>query len=156
MITIERSTEHPLLSCIARHPAIYSRMCDDFSPARDEYRVPEEEHLIYLLVKLDGEPVGFFCMVPQNLVSYEVHTVLLPDIFGERALQAAKIAQEWMWRNTDCRRIWTNVPAHNRLALRFAKAAGMEEFGVNPKSFLRGGALQDQIMLGLSKPGDRE
>lgn len=151
MITVERSTNYSLLSAIARNPVIYSRMIDDFAPRREDYYVPEGEHLIYILVKRGGLPCGFFCFVPQNRVSYEIHTVLLPYAFGPQAIVAASLAKEWMWRNTDCRRIWTNVPVHNRLALRFAKAAGMTQFGVNEKSYLRGGALTDQILLGLSR-----
>jgi hypothetical protein len=44
------------------------------------------------------------------------------------------------------------VPAHNRLALAFAEAAGMKVYGRNHASFLKNGELLDQICLGLSKP----
>lgn len=151
-INIERCFDYPLLSSIARHPSVYSRMADDYSPAPDQYSVPTGDHLIYLLASLDGDPGGFWCFVPQNRICYEVHTVLLPKLFGKPARIAAKMAADWMWGNTLCRRIWTNVPVHNRLALRFAKAAGMTEFGTNVKSCQKNGRLVDQIMLGMSKP----
>jgi RimJ/RimL family protein N-acetyltransferase len=62
----------------------------------------------------------------------------------------------WLWAHTSCRRLITNVPARNRLALRFAEAAGMERFGVNHASLLKDGKLQDQILLGLSRPEEQK
>jgi hypothetical protein len=48
----------------------------------------------------------------------------------------------------------TGVPQGNRLAYRFAIAAGMEQYGVNEASFIRDGRMQDQICLGISRPRD--
>lgn len=155
-VSIERSTDYAALTSIARHPAIYGSMADDYSPAPDDYHVPNGEHLIYLLAQLDGVPRGFWLFAPQNHVCFEVHTVLNPQLFGTRALDAAKMAENWIWSNTTCRRMFTNVPVTNRLALRFAKAAGMVEFGINENSYLKNGKLIDQIMLGMSKPGDNQ
>jgi hypothetical protein len=64
------------------------------------------------------------------------------------------VVLEWIWTNTPCRRIVTGVPQGNRLAFRFAVAAGMEQYGVNEASFLRGGRMLDQICLGISRPRD--
>jgi RimJ/RimL family protein N-acetyltransferase len=153
MITVERSTDYPLLTWLATSsPLVYNAMCYDFSPPADQYRVPEGDHLIYLLAKDDGLPRGFWCFVPQNAVCYEVHTVAVPEFYGAKVLEAAGIAQRWIWDNTPCRRIITNVPEFNRLALRFAQKAGMTIFGVNEKSYIKGHKLIDQIMLGMSKP----
>jgi hypothetical protein len=64
------------------------------------------------------------------------------------------VALEWIWRNTPCRRIVTNVPEDNRLAYRFALSAGMIGYGLNRASFQRGGRLLDQHCLGISRPLD--
>jgi hypothetical protein len=61
---------------------------------------------------------------------------------------------EWIWHNTPCRRLITNVPADNRLAFQFALSAGMEPYGKNEDSFLKGGKLLDQICLGISRPSE--
>lgn len=152
MIMIERSADYSLLTSIARHPAIFGRMSDDFSPAPGDYNVPDGEHLIYLLAKVDGIPLGFWVFVPQNHVCYEVHTVTTPAMWGKRAIEAAKLAERWIWTNTPCLRIFTNIPEYNRLALRFAKAVGMTEFGTNMNSYMKNGQLVSQVMLGMSKP----
>jgi len=87
-----------------------------------------------------------------NAICWEVHTCLLPCAWGERAYIAARALPEWIWRHTPCRRIVTNVPSSNRLALRFALRAGMTIYGCNKASYLKNGRLCDQLCLGLSKP----
>lgn len=133
-------------------PHVWPHISDDFSPPPDEFEPPENDSITYLLVRLDGVPAGVFVFMPQNGVCWEVHTCLLPSLWGPGAAEAARQAARWVWRNSECRRIVTNVPAYNRLALRFAKAAGMTEYGRNPKSYMKNGILEDQILLGMSPP----
>jgi RimJ/RimL family protein N-acetyltransferase len=101
-----------------------------------------------------GELLGLWMFTPQNAVCWEIHTCLLPCAWGRRAGEAARRMAEWVWANTPCRRLVTAIPAYNRLALRFAEAAGMRRWGLNERSFLKHGELQDQILLGLSPEGE--
>jgi RimJ/RimL family protein N-acetyltransferase len=132
-------------------PRIYRHISDDASPARETYRPVESEAVWYVLaIADDGEALGVFMLVPQNAVCWEVHTCLLPHAWGAKAIQAARELPGWIGQHTTCRRIITNVPDYNRLARSFAERAGMRQFGVNQRSYLRHGQLHDQIMLGLS------
>jgi RimJ/RimL family protein N-acetyltransferase len=94
--------------------------------------------------------LGMWSLVAHNAVCWEIHTCLLPHAWG-RSLRAALEMAEWIWRETPCRSLITHVPAYNRLALKFARQAGMTEYGVIPRSWLKDGILWDQIVLGLSK-----
>src|SRR5262249_19135701 len=87
-----------------------------------------------------------------NAVCWEVHTALLPNAWGDRGQMAARLLPEWIWQHTDCRRIITNVPRNNRLALRFALQAGVEQYGVEVKSYPKHRGRHDQILLGISAP----
>lgn len=149
-IQISRTVDMPLVRSIMTHPRIYAHLADDGSLPPSAFRPAEHPSVIYLLV-VDESPLGVFMLVPHNTVCYEVHTCMLPRAWGERAEVAARAGTEWMFEHTSCRRIITNVPTCNRLAERFARKCGMAEFGRNPKSFLKGGALYDQILLGISK-----
>jgi RimJ/RimL family protein N-acetyltransferase len=40
----------------------------------------------------------------------------------------------------------------NTLAVRFACRAGFQIYGINRRSFLKGGVLRDRVCLGISKP----
>lgn len=146
-----RTRDYKLIGEIMRHKAIYRHISDDFSPAAEQFRPIESDGLFYLLVKEDKEVLGLFLFHPENHICWKVHTCLLPKTWGEKAKQAGIGAREWIFANTPCQRIVTDVPVINRLALKFAIACGFERFGFNPSSFKKNGVLQDQVLLGVSK-----
>ena len=157
MIHFERSFDYQLIRRIMTHPRIFPHISDDYSPAMSEYRPVESGQIWYVIVRdiyPDAGPeeiLGLWMFVPQNGVCWEVHTCLLPAAWGERGQRAARMLPDWIWENTHCQRIVTNVPTPNRLALHFALKAGMKIFGVNRESYLKHGVLCDQVMLGISK-----
>jgi RimJ/RimL family protein N-acetyltransferase len=151
MICIERTHDMELVRSIITHPKIYPHVTDDESPKVEDFKPIDSELIIHALVKDDDEVLGIWTLTPNNAATCEIHTCLLPNAWGYRGKQAAKIMLTWVWDNTSFVRIITNVPDSNRLALMFAKSVGMEQFGVNTKSFLKNGTLEDQIMLGISK-----
>lgn len=150
-MTFERTQDYSLIRRIMAHPRVYPHITDDACPPVEEFHPVESPEIWYVVVRAGEQLLGMWCFFPQNHVTWEVHTCLLPAAYGEIGREAAKRMASWIWQNTPCRRIITNVPAFNRLALKFAKAAGMVEFGRNERSFLKNGELHDQIMLGLSK-----
>jgi RimJ/RimL family protein N-acetyltransferase len=159
VIQFERSTDYELCKRILTHPRIYDHISDDFSPDPADYEPIDHPSVWYVIVRdtpdtdnADAELLGLWMLQPLNGVCWEIHTALLPNAWGERGRRAAKHMAQWVWEHTTCRRLVTNVPENNRLALAFAEAAGMKVYGRNTRSFLKGGKLLDQILLGLSKP----
>ena len=152
MITFERTTDYELVRKVMTHPAIYPHISDDSSPPAAEYRPIEHESVWYVAAYDGAELLGIWMFVPQNAVCWEVHTCVLPSAWGDRGLLAARLLPLWIWANTPCRRIISNVPATNRLAMNFAAKAGMHLFAVNEDSYLKYGQLCDQALFGLSKP----
>lgn len=149
----ERSTDYELIRQIITHPRIYPHATDDYSPLAAEFRAIEHESIWYVLVRDDDECVlGLFMFVPENRVCWKIHTCLLPQAWGRNARQIAHQLGEWLWTNSECLRVITDVPEYNVHALKFALDAGMEKFGLNPKSYMKNGKLMDVILLGVSKP----
>ncbi len=138
---------------IMTHPKVWPYITDDDAPLVAEFAPLIHHHIVYLLCR-DGEKLlGMWMFTRRNAVTLEVHTCLLPGHGFTKARLAAKGAAEWIWENCPAvQRIITNVPRFNRLALKFALDVGMDRFGTDPSSFLKDGVLQDQIMLGLSRP----
>lgn len=151
MITFERAGDLELVRSVMTHPQIYPHISDDGSPPAEEFE-PIDHPAVWYVLAFDGdELLGLFMFIPQGAACWEVHTCLLPASWGARAAAAAAGAAAWLFKQTECRRIVTAVPICNRLALRFARQAGMTQYGVNPNSFLKHGELHDQVLLGLSK-----
>lgn len=150
-IHFERTSDMDIVRGIARHPRIYEGISDDFSPKVGDFNPIDHPDIWYVLAWDDKELLGMWTLVPENHVCWEVHTCLLPSAWGPRASRAVKLAIRWAFENSKCLRLVTKVPAYNRIALRFAERAGMTEYGVNPKSFMKNGELHDQHLLGISK-----
>lgn len=145
---LERTRDMELVGRIVSHPAIWPHITDDATA--EAAPIPDNEAMHWMLVN-DGEPAGVFLVHAHNMYCYEMHTCLLPRTWGAQAKTAAQMLLRWAFEQTECQKMITAVPAYNRPALRFAKAGGMVQEGINRASFMRNGELIDQIMLGITK-----
>ncbi len=152
MIRFEPTRDLETVRTIMTHEKVWPYITDDAAPSVESFVPVDSDYVCYLLCFDGDEILGLWMFVQTNAVLLEVHTCLLPKHGFARSREAAKKAAEWIWENTTCQRIWTQVPKNNRIALNFAKAAGMEECGVQPNSFLKDGKLKDLIQLGVSRP----
>lgn len=151
-MTFELSRDYRLIRQIITDVAVYPHVTDDDSPPPEEYQPPQHEAVSYVLAR-DGEDLlGCWIFIPQTRVLWEVHTCLLPIAYGERAYKAGKGVIQWLWENTECLRLISNVPSYNRLAAKYAERCGMVEYGINWASWLKDGKLHAQILYGVSKP----
>ena|ERR1044072_7671360 len=152
MISFTRTHDMDMVRMIISHPKIYSRVADDGMPPAEQFEPTQHEALWYILIEDEAGPLGLFLLVPHSTVMLEIHTYLLPSAWGEKAKKIAREMAEWLWSQTSCCSLITYVPRFNRLALRFAQAAGMKIKATVPKSFLKHEQLHDQILLTLSRP----
>lgn len=148
-INIEFTESYPIVEKIINHPLIRSMSDDDFCIG--DIPIKRYDGISWALVK-DGEiPVGVFTLISRGSICYEVHTCLLPEVWGKTSEDIGKKFISFVFSNTMCKKIVTSVPDSNRLALRYSKAMSLKEEGINRKSFLRNGVLEDMIMLGITK-----
>ncbi len=143
----------PAIGQIFGHPKLWDSSVDDFAGAAENF-VPRQDEAIWYVGVLDEKRhiFGIFALAPQNQICWEVHTRLIPSSWGKEAREAAAALIPWVWENTPCLRLVTSCPDYNKLAIRFAERAGMTRYGVNPASWMKGGKLHDQVLLGISKP----
>jgi RimJ/RimL family protein N-acetyltransferase len=142
-----------LVRRVLTHPRIYRQISDDGSPPPEEFQPSDHPAVTYLMAYQGEELLGLYVLVPHNSVCWEIHVAMLPTAWG-RARAATRALFAWLWTHTPCRRLVASIPESNRLALALALDTGMRIFGFNEKSFLRGGRLEGQIMLGLSRPDE--
>ena len=147
-----RSRDFKAIRALCLHPRIFPHICDDYSNDAKAWKPTENEQVIHLLAKDDKGIFGFGVFIPQTHMQYGSHMAFLPRSYGNLALAAFKEMLDWMWTNTQARRLVGEVPRNNHLGIRFARRAGFEFYGINKRSTLRGGKLLDQVCLGISKP----
>lgn len=152
VIHLSRTYDAQLIRSIITNQAIYGRMSDDYAPAREDYQPAAPDAACYVLVEVDGQAKGLWILVPQSLTLWEVHTALLPEIWGTTAKLAAPLLLDWVWQNTLCQRLFTVVPQYARATRKFAMHAGMEECGKHERAYLKDGELQDLIIMGVNRP----
>lgn len=150
MIQIKPLDNKELILSTLRNKHIYKHLTDDSCPQNPDSFCIVSDLLLYLGVYQDDEYMGLFVIHRHNYILYEVHTCLLPVAWGS-SVDYAKSCISWMFQNTDCKRLITNVPDGNTLAIRLAQKSGMDIFGYNPSSFLKNGQLIGQTILGVSK-----
>lgn len=153
-MTFKRTYDEALIREVMTHPALWDAGADDYAGRREDF-TPRMDPAIHYVRVDDGdgtEFLGLFVLAPQSTVCWEIHTRLLPLAWGERATRAMRgvCALAFAGGAPGCRRIVGAVPATNRLAIRFAERCGFVQYGVNEKSYLKNGALLDQVLLGFS------
>lgn len=133
----------------------YKALHDDFAPSFEEWCPVIVPGLVsYVHVFVDECPIGLFIINVHSLVCWELHECFLPEVRGATAIAAALAFREWIWETSICQRLIGNIVESNKAALWFARRCGMKVFGVNKQSFMRDGQLQDQIMVGISRPNE--
>lgn len=145
---IERTYDMALVRQIVMHPAIWPHVHED--NVGDDWQPVAMDEFIWMLIS-DPDPIGVFLVHQRNAECYEMHTCLLPESWGAKAAAAAQMLLRWAFTDLQCRKMITAVPEYNRAALRFAKAGGMQQEGINRASYLHAGQMIDQIMLGITK-----
>lgn len=150
MIRLSKTENWALIKQIVTDPEVYPFVSDDESPL-PEYWQPSQA-MTHCLVTDSDEVLGVWLFHKLRAAVYEIHTCFLKNARGKKAYEALKLLPGWAWSNLkDAQRMVTEVPEYNRPALVFSLKAGMEKYGVNPRSFLKAGVLHDVILLGISR-----
>jgi hypothetical protein len=135
---------------IVQEPAVFDMLVDDHSQGFKGQSVGAS-FLSGPYTMLNPAPGVLFMLSPRTLTMFELHTMIKQEARGKSALQAARRAAEWVFKNTTCEKLITNVPTFNKPALAFALRFGFKREGLCTKSFRRDGKLYDQHLLGLEK-----
>jgi len=153
-VSIQRLTDHSYVDAVMKHPDVYPWITDDFTPDPDDFYTEtliDNENFYFVGTFVDDAIAGVFMFHPMTKIMYEMHSAVLPDYRGLLSVTMAVGAAEWIFRNTDCLKLITYVPAGNIAALALARRGGMKAEGVITESFMKGGTMIDQTILGITK-----
>jgi len=144
---ITQTFDYDFIKEVCVTPSVWPHISDD-NCAIDEFT--PSDSMIYLMVEDKGEKMGFFGLSAVNTICYEIHTTMLPKAWG-KTLRYTKEVLDWIFTNTGCLKVVTFVPETNKKALNLALKTGLKTEGFIDKSFLKGGVLIGQYLLGISK-----
>jgi len=137
------------------HPKIYPYVTDFAGPDPDYYH-PEWSpfQILYVGAFDDDKYLGLFKLTPQFIKSVSIHTCLLPEAYGSKALEAGKGIINWVFDNFNHNHLTTFIPESNRLALRFALKCGMKPCGFLNKAWqtYKEGKEEGVYMLQVERP----
>ena len=150
-MTFERTTDYDLVREVMTNEYIWPWITDDHAPNREGWEPYQGEGVMYVLVRDGEELLGLWMFVQRTVEILEVHTCLLKTCGYARGRVASREMSEWIFNNTECVSIRTECPSYNTQAIKFAKAAGMQQIGVQPMAYRKSGKLHDLILLFLSK-----
>lgn len=143
---LARTFDAKRITEIINDPSISDLLCDD----NTQNTVIEYCSGQYWIGVFDDDNVmqGAFLLIPQNSVTVDIHTCLLPVLHGNQAIQAGRMLLNIVFASYQ--KAVTSVPVNNRRASLFAARLGFKTEGVNRQSFLKHGQLLDQKVMGLT------
>jgi len=151
-IEVSCSHDYAAIRALCLHPCIFPKISDDYTSDPAKWEIPQSESIIYLLASDGDGAFGFGIFIPETHAQYTAHFGFLPRSYGAEARKAFEKMLAWMWTNSTASRIVGEIVKSNTLAIRFVRQCGFEPYGINRRSYLRGGVLQDQVCLGISRP----
>lgn len=138
-------TDLGLVRDTLRQPSVWDAFTDDGFPEDVEFKDG-----LYLGAWRGDEYLGLFPIYRVNGATCEAHAALLPNCSGVSARFAMREMIDWIWKNTEFVRLVTSVPTCNKRGIRLAAIAGLTEYGRNPASWKKNGALHDVVLMGVS------
>lgn len=129
-------------------PEIYARISDDFSPSIDSFEpVPPSDYVYYLT---DENNIGLVFLHWHNGTMLEGHIQVLED-HRHLAHEFAVGVLDWIWNNTQAKKILAVIPEIYPDVIGFTKKMGFEQEGEIKGSYQKNGVLYSQVYLGISR-----
>ena len=130
---------------------VYELIGDDDTPPVEEFKVNDDPRIWYVAASGSRGLIGMFTLIPQSRICWELHAVMLPWAGTADKWSAARVLQAWLARHTECKRLTAAVPACNWPAIVYGThGIGMRYVGRQARAFMKGGQLQDLVLLGCS------
>lgn len=118
---VKRTYDALAVNAILNHPGVFPFISVPGIENIDAAAIIADEHNIALMA--NG---GCFILIFHEPGVYEIHTNFLPEARGRNAIRAAEGSVQWMFLNTDCMSIVTQVPEANRAARWLCAKSGFE------------------------------
>ena len=139
-----------IINGIYRSGGCFEAIEDDYTGPREDFSV-KMMGMIHLLPIVDNNILGCISFMVKSAIMVEAHIAILKEYQAQHAFRASKQAIEWIWRNTQVKKIMGMTPDTLPHIKRFILKLGFEQEGINKSSFMKDGVLYDQYYAGLQR-----
>jgi hypothetical protein len=147
MITLTRITDIKYVNTVMTHPDVLAGISDDDTPL-DTYdaivAMVHNPENVFLRVD-DGAACGLFLFAVKPNGQHEMHTCLLPNCRGSKAVEAGMDALRWMFENTKVENINGYAFSTAKHACAFARRIGLRQTVVEPHPSTVKGQKVDRV-----------
>jgi len=146
-VTVEPTQDEALLAQILLHPQVFHfrSLCDGIS--EECFKPPEG---LYLVAKEGGAPLGVFYFHPQNPRMWQAHVAFLPTAWGGRQTrEAARLAIQWLKKQTTCRKLLLLIPNFNQSAIQYIERLGGKHEATIRQGCVKQGVLAPELIYTL-------
>jgi|SRR5581483_1764690 len=150
---LERTFDVELVRSVIGHPEIKPHVLEG-----DDVPVPLHDSIYYLVAReerfadgaVEDDVVGMVGFLPVNSIAWNPHVAVLPRHRG-RGTELMALAMQWMFANTQCRKLVAYPPVFNARMIRVFEKCGFEFEGRSPASFAWRGEIHDRMLMGANK-----
>ncbi len=147
---IERTFDAGVVHSIIGNKELYKR--SGGSVPLDVFNPENQKDIYYLTASIEGVVMGLIVFhIFNHPICYQGHINYFPKYWGMQLEEHTKEAIQWMFDNTECRKIMALVPDHFPEVLVHAKRAGMKKEGYLINSIISNGKIDSQTLLGVEK-----
>ena len=134
-------------------PDIWETVAEDGQQAKDFE--PDLDSDCWLLMS-DDEVIGLYNFHAHNSVTVEIHAQVLPDHRKEYSQETGLAALRWIYDyefdgGKVYQKVIAQIPVIYENVKRFTCGFGFKVEGINRKSYLKGGVIVDQYLLGITR-----
>jgi len=142
MITVEPTSDETFIRSVFLNPTIYGQMRDDSCPL--DPSLLAQVHFMhipgfFLKAIVDGVTAGVWMFIYKADDTVEVHTALLENCRGRKAIEAAKLAAKWVFENTKVLAVISYAWSDSPQVAWFCRMMGMVPYETKPWPATRAG-----------------
>ena len=146
----KRTYNTELITAVMTMPEMWETVAEDGAIA-EEY-VPNVDDECWIEMLADGELVGIYRIHAHNSVCAEIHAQILPHCRKEYGKESGETVLQWFFDNAPWyQKLVAQIPVTYPNVINFTKGQGFKEEGVNRSSYIKNGALVDQVLLGITR-----
>ena len=139
----------------SKTPELWDRIAAD-NVVKEDYQLNPDWG--YLLMTVDGEPVGYWVVHGVNTATIMIHCNVLEQYRKPHYKEFGRLIYEWFIEKAapNFKKLVAEVPVCFDSVCDYCEYFGMKKEGVSPKSQWRKGALVDRFFYGISREQIKE